>query len=251
MYHVSKERWRFAQHYQRLYQARKASAAKGHEQTIIDHAGQNAHRVSSFLQQLGYSIDQGLVVEVGSGAHGLIWKWPGARRVAIDPLAEFYRSAFPYLQSDITRIIAARGEQLPLADNITDVVLSDNVLDHVQDACGYLSECRRILKPTGVLYLTVDVHHRVYWWMGRTYNLFFRMGLRGKVPAFPDHPYHFVDRYVLRLLTDCRLRVVTGGGRQSSRPNPPSNAAATGIQGRMKKLFFKNCRLELIAVPVN
>jgi SAM-dependent methyltransferase len=49
--------------------------------------------------------------------------------------------------------IDERGK-LPLADGSVDVVISSSVLEHVLDVRDYLSECRRVLRPDGVLLLS-------------------------------------------------------------------------------------------------
>lgn len=42
----------------------------------------------------------------------------------------------------------------PLADASVDVVLSSQVLEHVDDPAAYLAECRRLLRPGGVLLIS-------------------------------------------------------------------------------------------------
>lgn len=45
------------------------------------------------------------------------------------------------------------GERWPLEDEIADLVICDFVLEHVTDPQAFFGECRRILKPGGVLCL--------------------------------------------------------------------------------------------------
>jgi len=45
-------------------------------------------------------------------------------------------------------------EKLPLGDGEFDVVLSSQVLEHVENTSLYLNECRRVLKPGGTLFLS-------------------------------------------------------------------------------------------------
>jgi SAM-dependent methyltransferase len=54
-------------------------------------------------------------------------------------------------QADLT---VRPGEPVPLPDGTADVVLSSQVLEHVADVDFYLSECRRLLKPRGILLLS-------------------------------------------------------------------------------------------------
>lgn len=49
-----------------------------------------------------------------------------------------------------TRIVNARGENLPFPDRHFDVVYSSNVLEHTDDPAQVLREALRVLKPGGV-----------------------------------------------------------------------------------------------------
>jgi ubiquinone/menaquinone biosynthesis C-methylase UbiE len=46
------------------------------------------------------------------------------------------------------------GDNLPVNDNLFDVVLSSQVLEHVEDVPQYLGECKRILKNKGILFIS-------------------------------------------------------------------------------------------------
>ena len=52
-------------------------------------------------------------------------------------------------------IIADLCEKLPLEDEYADTVVSFQVMEHLPEPGFFLSECRRILKKEGVLFLTV------------------------------------------------------------------------------------------------
>lgn len=45
-------------------------------------------------------------------------------------------------------------EKLPLTDGSYDIVLSSQVLEHVEDTGFYLAECRRLMKENGLLFLS-------------------------------------------------------------------------------------------------
>lgn len=49
--------------------------------------------------------------------------------------------------------VVARGEGLPFEDESFDAVLSFDVFEHVQDVAATLSECRRVLKTGGRLFV--------------------------------------------------------------------------------------------------
>lgn len=73
-----------------------------------------------------------------------------------------YRTLFPvedYIGADFPgneladAVITEEGD-LPLSDGVASVVLSSQVLEHVADVERYLSECHRVLKDDGLLFLS-------------------------------------------------------------------------------------------------
>lgn len=56
--------------------------------------------------------------------------------------------------NELADVILDKDGRVPLASGSFDVVLSTQVLEHVEDPQLYLSECQRLLKPGGKLLLT-------------------------------------------------------------------------------------------------
>ena len=105
------------------------------------------------------------------GIEDLARDLPRAGRVLDYGCAELpYRGLFPanadYLAADLpgnpwaTVQIAADGT-VPVADASCDVVVSTQVLEHVEHPDTYLSECFRVLRPGGRLLLTT--HGMMVW----------------------------------------------------------------------------------------
>lgn len=71
--------------------------------------------------------------------------------IDVDPVGQ----SNPYLD-EFRRIESARW---PLADEEVDLIVSDWVLEHIEDPEAFLAECRRVLKPGGYLCLrTANAH---------------------------------------------------------------------------------------------
>jgi 2-polyprenyl-3-methyl-5-hydroxy-6-metoxy-1,4-benzoquinol methylase len=96
------------------------------------------------------------VLDIGCSRGELLGRIPAEiRRCGIDCLDPAAVSPdFEYRQYDI-----AHG--VPFKDGEFDVVFAGEVVEHLLDTLGFLGECRRILRPRGVLLLTTP--NLAYW----------------------------------------------------------------------------------------
>lgn len=137
------------------------------------------------------------VLDLGCGAGAftrLLADW-GAAPVGVE-LSEgaLRRARDRHAELDF-RLAEADGA-LPLADSSVDVCWASQVLAHVADTAGLLSEVRRVLRPRGALVVTTPYHGPV-----RTLAL----ALRGFEQAFdPRGPYlrFYTARSLRELLED-------------------------------------------------
>ncbi len=60
------------------------------------------------------------------------------------------------------RTIAGDGYHLPVASRSADVVFSSNVLEHVPDTAGMVSELVRVARPGGVVYLSFTTWYSLW-----------------------------------------------------------------------------------------
>jgi SAM-dependent methyltransferase len=191
--------------------------------------------------------DRARVLEVGSGAGSLeAQNDTGGLRVALDPLAGRYAAWYPWHRGVAN--VTAVGEALPFGDRLFDVVLSENVIDHAERPLAIVRELVRVLRPGGVLFFSVNVHHPVYHWASRVYGAAHAVGLRPEIGPFADHTVHLTLPAVRRLLHALPLRIVEeddglAGARAAARATPPRHAG-----DRLKRVFFKNARYSVVAV---
>src|SRR5215212_8504008 len=89
------------------YQEKKAQHLKGREDDVILAMQRSSRRVREVLERFGPIADDARVVEVGSGAHGLIFYFGAKYGIGIDPLAVSYRRVFPRWQNYAWTIAAA------------------------------------------------------------------------------------------------------------------------------------------------
>lgn len=131
-----------------------------------------------------------VVVDAGSGeGYGAArLRTCGARAVVAleyDPAAAAHAAArYPGLVSVRANLVA-----LPLGAGSADVIVSLQVIEHLWDLAGFLRDCRRVLRPGGLLAVTTP--NRVV----------FSPGLgRGQRPTNPFHVEEFDAAQLLELM---------------------------------------------------
>ena len=109
-----------------------------------------------FLEkELAHLSKDSVLLDIGSGKSDFLALTEKFNLCAVD----FY----PYHGVSVVTNI---GGELPFKDISADIILLTNVLEHVEEPNVLLSECRRILKPGGILLGTVpfmiQIHQRPY-----------------------------------------------------------------------------------------
>jgi len=108
--------------------------------------------------RMGEWLAQQRAVEIGGGPWPCVAAARFASAVVIDPLADGYHAEkLVTPEAGHVAYVAAVGEAIPLPSGGTDLVITDNCLDHVQDPPQVAREIMRILRPGGLLWLLVDV----------------------------------------------------------------------------------------------
>ncbi len=229
------------------YQRRKSEQLKGHEANLMAAMAEHSAEVRDKLAAVAPIPADARVLEVGSGAHGLIFFFEGGERVGVDPLADHYRTLFPAWQGR-AETIAAGGEKLPFADSSFDIVLCDNVVDHAENPRRIIEEIARVLSPGGLLYFTVNVHHPFYHWVASAYAGWRALGIPVEITPFADHTVHLTLDAAQRLFAGLPLRVGQQSDTIEETKSEGRTAPARQIGDRLKRWFFKNARWEVIAV---
>jgi len=231
---------------QLAYQQRKAEHVRGREEEIINAMVRSSRRVRETLEAFQPIKADARVIEVGSGAHGLIFYFGSQHAIGVDPLAVSYRTLFPRWQS-CAPTVAAVGESLPFPDRSFDVVICDNVVDHAESPARFVGELARILVPGGLLYFTVNVHHPVYAVAAGVHSSWRAVGVPYEVGPFADHTTHLTLEAAGRLFQGLPLQILSAKSnvdeaRERARKQPPRH-----VGDRLKRVFFKNALYEVVA----
>jgi len=136
--------------------------------------------------------DRALDLGCGDGTFTALLREAGAEPIGVE-VAEAAlcraRSEHPALEF---RLAAIDGP-LPVEDGAFDLVWASEVIEHVGDTAGWLSEVRRVLAPSGRLLLTTPSHGRLRIAMG---------GIERFSEPLGDHLHLYSRRSLTELLVE-------------------------------------------------
>ncbi len=161
---ASHNRWKEAQSFERKYWEKSADRIKSGQRSGLNFYKWRVENMMNMLTKAfpsqEFSFADSKVVEVGSGAVGMVSFLDARERYAIDPLCDFYATRPELVENRNPDVVyqAGKGEELPHDNESCDLVVIENVIDHVNEASGVMKEIHRILKPGAILYLTVNLH---------------------------------------------------------------------------------------------
>lgn len=91
------------------------------------------------------------VVEIGCGNAHLLQRLGFGRSIGLDLChAGLVATRSRFAEA---RLVAGRGDRLPMCDGIADVVIAQHVLEHLEASIEALREWHRVLRPDGRLFV--------------------------------------------------------------------------------------------------
>jgi SAM-dependent methyltransferase len=231
---------------QLAYQQHKAQHLRGHEEEVILAMTKSSRRVRDLLESFQPISRDARVIEVGSGAHGLIFCFECEHRVGVDPLAVDYGDLFPVWQRR-AQTVAAVGEWLPFRDRCFDVVICDNVVDHAESPSRIVRELVRILAPGGLLYFTVNIHHSLYSFAAGVHSSWRAIGLPYEIGPFADHTTHLTLTSATALFQGLPVEILSEKSNIDEARARARKQPARHLGDRLKRVFFKNALYEVVA----
>ncbi len=136
------------------------------------------------------------VLEIGSGPFGFFSAIAQKSRrnlpdqlIIADSLMDFYQQFhLSNLIPDHAMLVQTPGEDIPFPNEVFDIVLTTNTIDHAQDCCALLGEINRLLKPEGILLFSVHTIPKPI----KCFQPIIKM-------MDKNHPYHFTKDEILNL----------------------------------------------------
>ena len=188
-------------------------AARLGEPSYVWRAGQ-ARRFRMMVQWAGRERLEGWVLDNGCGVGMYLHRFGWWARRAVGLEYEFARGREAL--SSLTPVVQAAGEALPFPDDTFDLILSHEVIEHVQDDRQAVAEMVRVLKPGGRLLLFCPNRgypfetHGIFW---RGRYIFGNIPLVNYLPrAWRDrlapHVRVYTTRDLVRLFASLPIRVV-------------------------------------------
>ena len=162
----------------------------------------------AFLRRYAVAGARVLDVGCGEGAFTSALAADGAVVTGIDVAAEPLRRAAERDRDLDLRLADAEPPSWPLADGAFDVVWAGEVIEHVADTAGWMSELRRVLRSGGTLALSTPDH-------GPLARLALGLAPRAFDRHFDprrDHLRFYTRRTLTLLLSDFRFESVQLSG---------------------------------------
>jgi ubiquinone/menaquinone biosynthesis C-methylase UbiE len=157
---------------------------------------------------------------------------------------------------DSPAFAAALGEQLPFADATFDLVILDQVIEHVSDQTRVLAEAFRVLKPGGAMYVACpnylrfyEPHYKIWFFpllpkpLGALY-----LRLRGRDPVLLKQLKYTTNRRVRKLLKRVQAEHVVDLNIQDFREK--CSLESSGFASRKARLVQQLTRTPWLSAPV-
>lgn len=158
---VTSRRWQKAQKYERSFWMKTAEMiVEGSTEQLGWYEWKCNEMEKRLLTHIDLgSIQSSRILEIGCGPIGIITYVKYGTRYAIDPLEDFYKSNETLTKLRDSRVKYSKGtaEEIPFDEGFFDLVIIDNVLDHVHNTNAVMSDILRVLKRGGILYLAVNI----------------------------------------------------------------------------------------------
>lgn len=229
---VSRSRWLAAQVYEREYWRKQAEEIASGAMPQYDWYKWRADQLVGRLNRLQLSDateGQARVIEVGCGPVGLAGFFPAAERLLVDPLEDYYRTnqVLVALRNPQAVYRAGGGEALPAAAGQYDLAVIENCIDHVRDADAVMRELVRVLRPGGLLYLTVNCRTPTGYWVHR---------LLSRLRLDPGHPHTFTPPKLRQMLEGFGFEVLdleVGSYEEARKEDRASSSRKARLKARL------------------
>jgi len=171
------------------------------------------------------------ILEVGSGAGGILTFISDSKnKFAIDPLEYFYSTVSEFVEQrdKSVKYFTAKGEYIPFQNEMFDLIIMDNVLDHCDKPTDVMKEITRVLKNNGIVYFKQNTYH--------VWGRFIRW-LMEKFLIDRGHPFTFSKNDLKQLFVANKLKVHKYK-RTGYFPTWKKELSSKGVKEKIKAFLF-------------
>jgi SAM-dependent methyltransferase len=165
-------------------------------------------------------------LEVGCGLFGLIHVIDAEWAIGIDPLPLHHLDVG---HDQAPSYLRGVGEHLPFSNDIFDICICMNVLDHTLNPCTVLNEIARVIKMGGICLLWINTIRNA---VKQFKSLFSRLDT--------PHPHHFTETDVDTLIANTSLRITSRQTRRLPMKSLKSMVASYMVNQHF--LILKNAK---------
>jgi len=200
--------WVSAQEGEKLYWAKRCSDPVG----VMYEMGEHLDLAWRLKQCVLTTPKRLLDVGIGPMGTGLLWLFPDARfKVGVDTLRRMTVATGNQYADQLVKAITSdcqyvlgNAEYLPYKDGTFDIVVCNNVLDHVAHPIQVLSEVCRVVSPGGYLGLGLDTNSYLGYFLRKADRL-----LRPSLNTYRLHPTDFVIGYTEQYLSSRHFSILS------------------------------------------
>ncbi len=151
----TEDRWGLAQDYEKNWWTSKA------DELDLEFYERFAKDMLAILQPYLKIESNTHILEIGSGAAGIITYLKSDYRFAVDPLENIYSSIekFTRIRDKQVKYYSIKAEEIAFENNLFDLIIMDNVLDHCEDPKKVFQQIQRVTKPGGIIYFRQNTYH--------------------------------------------------------------------------------------------
>ena len=167
--------------------------------------------MNPLLKKLMESNKGKVFCDIGCGCgRNLIYACRLAKKViGIDLSKASLDFANNFVKSNNLHLIHGDNLDIPLESSIADIVVSDGVCHHTGDTVKAFSECVRIMKTGGVLYLAVYKKYRYYTFVYYVFGGMFRLLNKSKVGnLLLENVFVFIHYLIYRIFKKQKLNKI-------------------------------------------
>lgn len=120
-------------------------------------------KIRHFLLNKDFKKKIVLDIATGSGYAAIELAKLGMQVIACDLSPQAIKNLNKYkkeLSLPNLKLIICKAEKIPLKNNSVDYILANAILEHIPDEKSAVSEWKRVLKPTGKMFITVPLKYK-------------------------------------------------------------------------------------------